>query len=414
MKWKSIEGVNCVLGALLVVLILFIGLLCCVPPISRDALIHHLEIPLRYLEHGGIHEIPSLRFSYYPMNLDLLYLIPLYFGDDILPKFIHFSFALLTALLIFNYLKKRIDRFHALLGAILFLSTPIILKLSTTAYVDLGLIFFTTASVVYIFEWIETGYKAKILALSAMFCGLCMGVKYNGLITFFLLVCFVPYLYSVKNPKTQYRGLAHGVLFIVLAVLVFSPWAVRNIIWTDNPIYPLFNTVFDQHTPSISGSETNQPPLTHFVLRHINYNESFLDIMLIPIRIFFQGEDGNPKYFDGRLNPILFILPLLAFFNLKVAGKSRIDTEKKMMLAFSILYILFAFFQRDMRIRYISPTVPFLVILTIYGIRNLFVMLNTIPRQSLYRSLSMTSFFIVIALFSLNLNYEGQRCGGVL
>ena len=85
------------LSVLVFLLICSIIILGSVPPVSRDALTHHLAIPKLYLEHQGIYEIPFMEFSYYPMNLDLLYLIPLYFGNDIAPKFIHFSFALLTA-----------------------------------------------------------------------------------------------------------------------------------------------------------------------------------------------------------------------------------------------------------------------------------------------------------------------------
>jgi hypothetical protein len=125
-----------------VALIIAIILLCSVPPVSKDALVHHLAVPKLYLRHGGMYEIPFMPFSYFPMNLDLLYLIPLYFGNDIVPKFIHFGFALLTAWLIFNYLKKRINTAYALLGVIFFLSIPIIVKLSITVYVDLGLLCF--------------------------------------------------------------------------------------------------------------------------------------------------------------------------------------------------------------------------------------------------------------------------------
>ena len=61
-------------------------ILSCVPPVSRDALVHHLAIPKLWLKHGGIYEIPDMVISYYPMNLDLLYMIPLYFENDIFPK----------------------------------------------------------------------------------------------------------------------------------------------------------------------------------------------------------------------------------------------------------------------------------------------------------------------------------------
>ena len=97
-----------ILVGLLALLVIVIILLSYVPPVSRDALTHHLVVPKLYLQHGGIYEIPSLIFSYYPMNLDLLYLIPLYFGNDIAPKYIHFLFSLLTAGLIFCYLRKRL------------------------------------------------------------------------------------------------------------------------------------------------------------------------------------------------------------------------------------------------------------------------------------------------------------------
>ena len=144
-----------ILIGLIAALVVSVCILSWVPPVSRDALTHHLVIPKIYLENGGIVEIKGIRFSYYPQNLDLLYIIPLYFGNDIVPKYIHFAFALLTAWLIFGYLKKRLDRVYALFGVLLFLSLPVIVKLSFTVYVDLGLIFFSTASLLLLFKWLE-------------------------------------------------------------------------------------------------------------------------------------------------------------------------------------------------------------------------------------------------------------------
>ena len=146
-----------------------------VPPVSRDALTHHLAVPKLYLQQGGIHEIPSIPFSYYPMNLDLLYILPLYFNNDVVPKFIHFAFGLLTAWLIFVYLRKRLDTLWALFGALFFLSLPMVVKLSISVYVDLGLVFFSTASLMSIFRWIESRFQLKFLFLSAVFCGLALG-----------------------------------------------------------------------------------------------------------------------------------------------------------------------------------------------------------------------------------------------
>ena len=54
--------VKLLLGGFLVVLIGSIIILSSVPPISRDALTHHLAVPKLYLKHGGIYEIPELAF----------------------------------------------------------------------------------------------------------------------------------------------------------------------------------------------------------------------------------------------------------------------------------------------------------------------------------------------------------------
>ncbi|MFO8163300.1 MAG: hypothetical protein R6T98_02060, partial [Desulfatiglandales bacterium] len=146
-------------AAFLLILILAITLLAAVPPVSKDALVHHLAIPKIYLRHGGMVELPSMPFSYYPMNLNMLYGVALYFGNDILPKYIHFAFALAMAWCLFLYLKRRISPAYGAFGAVLFLSVPIVVQLSITAYIDLGVIFFITCSILLLFKWLEKGMR---------------------------------------------------------------------------------------------------------------------------------------------------------------------------------------------------------------------------------------------------------------
>jgi 4-amino-4-deoxy-L-arabinose transferase-like glycosyltransferase len=339
-----------------------------VPPISKDALTHHLAVPELYLTHGGFYEIPAMPFSYYPMNLDLLYLIPLYFGNDIAPKLIHFTFALLTAWLLFGYLRHRVNNLYALLGVVFFLSIPIIVKLSITVYVDLGLIFFSMAALLLLLKWLETRFQLRFLILSAIFCGLAMGAKYNGLITFFLVTLFVPFVYSRFGEKKSHgltRTVGFTCVFVFTALLIFSPWMLRDYFWTGNPIYPLYDNWFN------SQGHTARKSIGLFAYRALVYQEKWWEILLLPFRMFFQGQDGNPGLFDGKLNPFLLILPLFAFFRLK-DDSQKIKTEKSVFLVFAGLYFAFAFFSSGLRIRYISPIIPPLVILAVFGIQRLF------------------------------------------
>ena len=367
-KPSTRAALNITLIIFLLTLISSIAILSCVPPVSKDALTHHLAVPKLYLNHGGIYEIPSLEFSYYPMNIDLLYMIPLYLGNDILAKYIHFTFALLTGWLIFDYLKRRINNLSALFGALLFLSIPIIVKLSVTVYVDLSLVFFSTASILFLLKWAEKDFQLKYLIISALSCGFALGTKYNGLIVLFLLTLFVPFIYSryfQNSTRSQYRAIYYGAFFLFISLLLFSPWLIKNFIWTNNPIYPLFDNWFN---PANVDSINSIGP---FAQRRMLYQESLWETLLIPLRIFFQGQDNNPRYFDGKLNLFLVILPFFAFYGRK-NDPSELQREIKILFAFAILFLLFAFFMRDMRIRYITPIIAPLVILSVFGLDKIY------------------------------------------
>ncbi|MDP2863548.1 MAG: glycosyltransferase family 39 protein [Desulfobacterales bacterium] len=438
--WRSVDRwlssyIYIILAGLIAVLIVSIILLSSVPPVCRDSLTHHLAVPKLYLNHGGMYEIPSVIFSYYPMNLELLYLIPLYFGNDIVPKYIHFVFALLTAFLVFGYLKKKTDRIFALFGALFFLSIPVIVKLSITVYVDLGLIFFSTASLIFLLKWIEAEFKLKHLVVSAFFCGLALGTKYNALIVFFLLSLFVMFAYSrisrneenrpgsiQKSSQVSIKALSIGALYIFIVLLVFSPWMIRNYVWTKNPVYPLYQGFLNrinagpipvaQDRGDISivqpKKDNRGKDWSHFAIRRIIYNESLMQTVLIPVRIFFEGEDGNPKYFDGKLSPFLFILPFFAFFRIKQEN-SVIRLEKEILLLFSILFILFAFVKTDMRIRYIAPVIPPLVILSVMGLHNIFSLLSARFSVLSGSMLSYCLFFFLAVIISINGIYVLQQ-----
>jgi len=361
-------------GFFLAVLILAIAVLSSVPPVSRDALIHHLAVPKLWLQHGGIYEMPDKVFSYYPMYLDLLYLIPLYFGNDILPKFIHFSFALATAWLIYGYLKKYQNKFYGLLGALFFLSTPAVVKLSITAYVDLGLVFFTTAAVLFVYRWQEQDYRWQYLVMAGLFCGFGLGTKYNGLIVLLLLTALVAFSAAGTSAGSAYRPsrvMVAMFLFVTAAGLIYLPWGLKNYLWTGNPLYPLFDQWFNPDAPYEMQSV---PPI---VLRKLLYGEEWWEIMLVPLRIFFQGQDDAPQYFDGKLNPALLILPITAFFTVdRVSPARQLRVEKIGLALFSILFILFVFSQAKMRVRYVAPVIPCLVILSMFGLENLYLMMK--------------------------------------
>lgn len=404
MKNVSIKH-ECLIKFILIALIFLFVLVECIlaftPPISRDALIHHLAIPKLWILHRGFYDTPWAVYSYYPMNVDLLYLIPLYFGNDIIPNFIHLSFSIGTAFLIYAYLNKRLGHLAGLLGAFVFISIPMVVRTSTTAYVDIGLVFFITACVMSFFCWRDDEYKNNgWLFISAVAMGLALGTKYNALPAWFFLSLAVVFIYS-KETGGQWGALKHGLIFVVLSLAVFSPWLIKNAVLTGNPFYPLFKGIFGSReiinvgTYSAVSGDIGRGM---FKMREILYGESLWESLLIPIRFFLQGQDHSWRYFDGVLNPMLILISPFAFINRKLKA------DKLFFLSFSVFFILLAFFLDQHRIRYILPAIPFVVILTVMGFANLFNWMMEKPKP--FRSFCMVIFaFVLISMVVINAVY---------
>ncbi|MEN6469220.1 MAG: phospholipid carrier-dependent glycosyltransferase, partial [Smithella sp.] len=268
--------------------------------------------------------------------------------------------------LLYGYLNKKSGQLAGLLGALIFISLPTILRTATTAYVDAGLVFFTTLSVLASLYWRDSEYK-KIgwLLISAVAMGLALGTKYSALPAWLFLTLAIVFVYS-KDTGGQGRALRHGLVFFLVSLLVFSPWLIKNIILTGNPLYPLYQGVFGAGGGNLS--EAYQIVSTDagmFKMRQMLYGDNFLETLLIPIRFFLQGQDHNPQYFDGVLNPVLIFIVPFAFMNRKM------KTDKILLLASAVFFILLAFFMDKHRIRYILPSVPLVIILTVMGYVNI-------------------------------------------
>ena len=341
------------------------------PPISRDVLIHHLAVPKIWLKHAGFYEIPWADYSYYPMNIDLLYLACLYFKNDIAPKFIHFAFGVGTGILVYFYLKQRLGRNWGLLGIVTFFTTPIVVWLSTSAYIDLGMTFFTTGSVLAFIKWRNSEYRQfKWLLISSCCMGIAIGSKYNALIAWFIMNLMLMLSY-VRDTNKQIGALQYGILFFAISVFVASPWYLKNYFQTGNPFYPLFNNIFQSlHQQPVQEVIHRQfvdktSRIGFFQMREIMYGESFWETLLIPLRMFFQGEDNSYRYFQGALNPILILFAPFTMLNKKY------KQGKIFFALFSALFIFMAYFLTEKQVRYILPVLPFLSILAVMGIKDL-------------------------------------------
>jgi len=355
---------RCIWLAILAILIAetLLGLL---PPTSRDELTHHLAIPRLYAEAGRIIEVPMAPYAYYPMLLDMLYTPWIYWGYDFVPKWIHALYGALTGLLLYAYLGSRMNAVYGVLGAYFFLSTPVIMRLSQWGYIDLGITFYTTAALLLLVRWRENRADFISLALAGLSLGFALATKPNGLV----VALVVTMLFVLVLAKPPWENLVASVrevaLFGILTFAPFFPWLGKNWWQTGNPFYPFFPGWFPTQD-GLSRDVVSFTGIGIFDKRELLYGENVWQIIALPLRLFFSGQDDNPQYFDGVLTPILILLLPWAF-------QGKWCEDKKLLASFSLLTLLYGIFLVDLRARYVLSIVPPLVILLVYAVFNIYL-----------------------------------------
>ncbi len=256
--------------------------------------------------------MPWADYSFYPMYVNLLYLVSLYFKNDMAPKFIHLAFGFGTGWLIFSLSKKKVRQKMGTAGYGYFYHHShrrLALHIRLCRFGD---DLFSTAGVLLFIKWRDSGYAQFKWFLMASCCmGMAIGSKYNALLAWFILTLMLMLSYA-RDTHKQIAALRYGILFFWVALVVALPWYLKNYIQTGNPFYPLFDSFFEslkQPAPEIlyrqAIEKTGQAGF--FKIREVMYGETFWETLSIPFRMFFQGEDNSYRYFQGVLNPILIV-----------------------------------------------------------------------------------------------------------
>ena len=140
------------------------------------------------------------------------------------------------------------------------------------------------------------------------------------------------------------------------------------------------------------------------------FGENFWETLLIPLRIFFQGQDNSARYFDGVLNPVLIILSPFALMN------KSFYRDKLFFISFASFFILMVFFleqkafSMEAIVRYILPVIPLLSILTVMGLVNIWelAMKLSIPSRNVLAAVLLAIFIVMMSknIFYLKNYYQ--------
>ena len=357
------EGADMLFVLVIGVAVIFsvVGALAPSTTVDWDSLAYHLAVPKLWLQMGKIESIPYIHHSNFPSAVDSLYLPGLAAGSQAGAKIVMPIFMVCGILSIFGLTRERHGKLAGWWAALAFATVPLVIWECGSAYIDvahglfagLGFIFTCRAA----FE--SDPKKAKTDTLLAVLgLALAAGSKYTGLL-FIFIAGFTALVILLRR-----KGGSVGPAFAIGlgAMLLASPWYVRNEIWKGNPVFPFFYSKFggsgwDQRRADIYTHQQNtfgvgrapteqQPDMAKNPLSPSRLGISVLGLTFSPGRYIAPSPTEGGGFPMGALGAALFS----GFFAFLISGKAR-GVEKG--LGVACLLTLVAWFGLSQQSRYI-------------------------------------------------------------
>ncbi|KKU55955.1 MAG: Dolichyl-phosphate-mannose-protein mannosyltransferase [Candidatus Amesbacteria bacterium GW2011_GWA2_47_11] len=210
------------------------------PELSFDALWYHLTLPKMWLSQGHLSFYPGSVFKYsaMPMLTEMLYLPALALGSEVLAKFIHYLFGILTLIVTFKLSRKYLSIHYSLLTITILSSNLVFSWLQITANIDLARTFFETLAL-YLF-------LDKKIYKSAVSLGLAASTK-------LLALGSLPiYWILAWRQKISFK---YPIYYSLLTITILSPWLLRSYLVTGNPVYPFLSPLYTDTRISLNPTD---------------------------------------------------------------------------------------------------------------------------------------------------------------
>lgn len=309
------------------------------PEHAFDALWYHLTLPKIYLENHRLEYIPGGLFYYstMPQFTEMLYLVSIALGNEIIAKIIHFSFGILSLIVLYKLSRKFFSQKLSVLCLLIFSSNLVFAWESITAYIDLTRTFFEVLALERFLNFLEKKEK-KFLFQSAFVLGFAIATK---LLALGSLGIFTLLLIILERTRTLKLSIKDILVYWYISILIVLPWLIFAFVNTQNPVYPFFSNTYKV------GFDFNLLNPIRFILdiwEIFTYSAdpiSPIYIMVFPIIIlFFKNINKNIYpvflysflallvwYMTPRTGGGRFILPYLPAFSIVVV--SIIESVKK-------------------------------------------------------------------------------------
>lgn len=358
------------------------------PTVFYDAITYHLGVPNYYILEGGIKYIPYDSFSNFPFLAEMMYTIGLFLHGLKLAQMTSVLVFLAFALAVYNFSKTFFKEINPALPGLIFLSIPAFIENTNLYTNDLHLAYFTLMAIYCLFLWREKE-ENKYIVLAALFTGFCLATKYIALISCLLPFAVLIGYFLIKRQRPLREWVKIFTLFFVPAFLVFSPWVIKNLIYTGNPFYPAFFNIFGGRDMSgemyaVIQSMSGKPALADGFHRFISNGWG----------LFLN----SPKEINIKYGASAYLSPLpLVFFPLFFLIKERNERYNALAVIFLIMFVCWNF--TFPLTRFLYPAIAVLVLLTAFAFAVLYKTASKAMKYILGTTLAFYILFGVLLGF---------------
>ncbi|MEO8218137.1 MAG: glycosyltransferase 87 family protein [Acidobacteriota bacterium] len=226
-----------VLSALLALPIVAILPQLLLPVVDSDGLRYHLALPRLFLLTGHVFYYRWDVTGAFPQTSEMIYLLAMKIAGGETAKFIHaFFFVANLVVLILLLHRDHRSRASALLAPFLFAVSPVVLAPAASAFIDHIALFHVAVAVLLIMR--GTSWIAGLPLGAAM----ATKITTAPAIAAAVMACLV--------QAREHRGRLAAAL-ILPVVIFFAPFAIRNVMNTGDPFYPIGYGLLNKDIPGL-------------------------------------------------------------------------------------------------------------------------------------------------------------------
>ncbi|OGR83068.1 MAG: hypothetical protein A2901_08110 [Elusimicrobia bacterium RIFCSPLOWO2_01_FULL_54_10] len=207
------------------------------PATQARELHYNLAMPKLLLRQGGLIGHFDEHAKHFPFLLENVYTLALSLAGPVLAKLIHYSLGVFSCVLVFHLARTFVGVSAGVPAAVFFYLMPLVTSVSGTANVELGTLYFGLLSVCFLLLWMEGKDSIVCAALAGLMAGFSWQSKITGLAMVPAGLAFIIAMGGLNKPSFI-PALKTAVLFGCFAALGCSPWLLKNIYYSGNPLFP--------------------------------------------------------------------------------------------------------------------------------------------------------------------------------